>query len=158
MKCSLFLKAEIVAPITESYRSSKLTQTYFKQTSLTPFNIMVKILRNLEIILGQRRAAREKERFWEKTHKLFLVFFFTVIYFQDDLPRRWLWACSFFSVCDTLQFSTMVAPSLLQLLHLRLPLHFPASHHARMQRQNHLHPHSGPSTKPTQYVLPRFSQ
>ncbi|XP_075799608.1 gonadotropin-releasing hormone receptor isoform X2 [Microtus pennsylvanicus] len=32
----------------------------------------------------------------------------------------------------------------------QLPLHFPSSHHARVQCQNHLHPHTGPSTKPTQ--------
>lgn len=49
---------------------------------------MVKISRNLEIVLGQRQAAREQERFWEKTHKLFLVFFsqlyiFRMIYLED---------------------------------------------------------------------------
>ncbi|KAK7831866.1 hypothetical protein U0070_016496, partial [Myodes glareolus] len=75
--------AEIVPPVTESYRSSKLTQTYFKQTSLTPFGIMVKISWNLEIVLDRRRAAREKERFWEKTHKLFLLYIFRMIYLED---------------------------------------------------------------------------
>jgi hypothetical protein len=103
---------------------------------------------------SQKKEGRSNfQHFQAKTHN-FVLFVPAVIYLQDDLPSRRLWAHSLLAMCDPLQLSTVVASGLLQLFHLRLPLHHPPPHHANLQCQNHLCSHASPSSRPTQYGIP----